>query len=94
MEDDSIDMEHLVTLVPSGDATAYAAFSFAAASRSAFLKLWPGRYCSPRHPTHLNPRFLPGRYCSPRHPTHLNPRFLRYKVSYDVASNICQALPT
>ena len=36
----------------------------------------------------------PGRYCSPRHPTRfkilvLNPRFL---TSYDVVSNICQAL--
>ena len=32
------------------------------------------------------------RCCPPRHRTHLNPRVLRYMASYDVASNVWQAL--
>ena len=31
-------------------------------------------------------------YGPPRHPTHLYPRFMSNMASYDVASNICQAI--
>jgi hypothetical protein len=34
----------------------------------------------------------PARCCSPCHPTPLEPSFLSQSASFDVASNICQAL--
>jgi hypothetical protein len=34
----------------------------------------------------------PPRSCAPRHQRTINPRFLNHVASYDVASNICQAI--
>jgi hypothetical protein len=60
----------------------------------------PGGHSSLHHPMPFEPSLLESngsRFCSPRHAKRLDPHFRSqmapYDMAYDVASNICQAVP-